>query len=394
MTMNAATLGSRRMSESNREPERALRLPHGELTFPVFLPDATQGVVRAVDSSDLEDCGIQALVMNTFHLMQRPGSSTIKALGGLHTMSGWERPIITDSGGFQAYSLIHQNPRFGRLGDGGIVFRPEGSAREFSLTPEKCVQLQLSYDSDVVICLDDCTHADASLAEQEQAVARTVAWARRCKAEFLRLVEERRLPPERRPLLFGVIQGGRVPELRRRCAEALLEIGFDGFGYGGWPLDASNSLLLDIIRYTRELVPSHLPMHALGIGHPANVVACARVGYGMFDSSMPTRDARHARLYSFTDAAAAADWPERDWPERDWLTFIYAGDEKHIKARQPISAGCECLTCRRYSLGYLHHLFKVGDSLFLRLATIHNLRFMAQLTHKLRAYLDGWQTHL
>lgn len=370
--------------DSSRESQRTLRLPHGELTFPVFLPDATQGVVRAVDASDLASGGIQAVVMNTFHLMQRPGSWTIKALGGLHAMAGWQRPIVTDSGGFQAYSLIRQNPRFGRMSDAGITFRPEGSAREFSLTPEKCVQLQLAYDTDIVICLDDCTHADAPLAEQELAVARTVAWARRCKSEFLRLVEERHLSPEHRPLLFGVIQGGRVPELRRRCAEALLEIGFDGFGYGGWPLDASNALLLDIITYTRELVPRQLPMHALGIGHPANVVACAKVGYGMFDSSMPTRDARHARLYTFTDAPVGVDWSARDW-----LTFIYVGDEKHIKSRAPVCAECDCHLCQHYSLGYLHHLFKVGNSLFFRLATIHNLRFMTRLTEQLRARQEG-----
>ncbi len=366
------------------DPGRTLRLPHGELAFPVFLPDATQGVVRAVDARDVEECGIQAVVMNTFHLMQRPGSSTIKALGGLHAMSGWPRPIFTDSGGFQAYSLIHQNPRFGRMSDAGITFRPEGAAREFSLTPEKCVQLQLGYESDVVICLDDCTHADAPLADQELAVARTIAWARRCKAEFLRLVEERRLPPERRPLLFGVVQGGREPALRRRCAEALLEIGFDGFGYGGWPLDANNTLLVDIIGLTRELVPRHLPMHALGVGHPANVVACARLGYSLFDSSMPTRDARHARLYTFTPEAAAANWMERAW-----LAFLYVGDEKHIKARAPIEGECDCLTCRHYSLGYLHHLFKIGDTLFYRLATIHNLRFMARLMSRLSAHYEG-----
>jgi queuine tRNA-ribosyltransferase len=364
----------------------ALRLPHGELPLPAFLPDATQGVVRAVDACDLEGAGIQAVVMNTFHLMQRPGSSTIKSLGGLHAMSGWQRPIITDSGGFQAYSLIHQNPKFGRMSDDGITFRPEGSSREFNLTPEKCVQLQLGYDSDVVICLDDCTHADAPLAEQEMAVERTIAWAGRCQREFRRLVDERRLREERRPLLFGVIQGGRVPELRKRCAEALLEIGFDGFGYGGWPLDAQNQLLLETITYTRELVPRELPMHALGIGHPANVVAAAKAGYTLFDSSMPTRDARHARLYTFTEEAAAADWPDQRW-----LSFLYVGDEKHVKAGQPISASCDCVTCRRYSLGYLHHLFKIGDTLFYRLATIHNLRFMTQLMEKLGAYLDGGQ---
>lgn len=357
-----------------------LRLPRGELPLPAFLPDATQGVVRAVDSDDLERCGVAALVMNTFHLMQRPGSSTIQALGGLHRMAGWARPIITDSGGFQAYSLIHQNPRYGALTEKGILFRPEGSDRKLHLTPEKSIQLQLSYGADVVICLDDCTHVDDPLPAQRASVQRTIAWARRCKAEFTRLLEQRRIAPEQRPLLFAVIQGGGVRDLRRECAEALLEIGFDGFGYGGWPLDSEGNLLTEMIAYTRELVPSHLPMHALGVGHPANVVACSRLGYALFDSAMPTRDARHGRLYVFTNA-------DRSF-EGKWLDYIYVGDERHTKRDAPISSFCDCLACQRYSLGYLHHLFKLNDALYLRLATIHNLRFMVQLTERLQATQD------
>ncbi|HRC77931.1 MAG TPA: tRNA-guanine transglycosylase, partial [Kouleothrix sp.] len=166
----------------------SLLLPHGELALPAFLPDATVGVVRAVDAGDLRAAGVRALVMNVFHLMQKPGSSTIAALGGLHRMAGWDGPIITDSGGFQAYSLIRQNPRFGSLSDGGIRFTPEGAERPFQLTPEKCIQLQMAYGADIVVCLDDCTHVDDSLDEQRKSVARTVRWARRCKDEFERLV--------------------------------------------------------------------------------------------------------------------------------------------------------------------------------------------------------------
>src|SRR5262245_25709972 len=189
-------------------PPSVLRLPHGELRLPVFLPDATQGVVRSVDSADLKECGIQAVVMNAFHLMQRPGSTTIQALGGLHRMCAWERPIITDSGGFQAYSLIRQNARFGQLTDSGILFRPEGSDRKIQLTPEKSIQIQLRYGTDIAICLDDCTHVDDPLAAQQESVRRTIAWARRCKAEFQRIVNQKRLREEERPRLFAVIQGG------------------------------------------------------------------------------------------------------------------------------------------------------------------------------------------
>ncbi|HEX5501248.1 MAG TPA: tRNA guanosine(34) transglycosylase Tgt, partial [Thermomicrobiales bacterium] len=232
-----------------------LELPHGAVALPAFLPDATLGVVRAVDATDLLACGVQALVMNAFHLMRRPGSSTVQALGGLHAMAGWPGPIVTDSGGFQAYSLIHENPHNGRIDDRGITFRPDGGARKFFLTPEKTVQLQLGYGTDVVVCLDDCTHVDAPAEEQRAAVRRTVAWSRRCKAEYERILAQRRTPPERRPLLFAVIQGGGDRDLRRECAEALLALGFDGYGYGGWPLDGQGNLLAEIIAYTRELVP-------------------------------------------------------------------------------------------------------------------------------------------
>jgi queuine tRNA-ribosyltransferase len=361
----------------------SLTLPHGTLQFPVFLPDATQAVVRSVDSADLEDCHIEAAVMNAYHLMQRPGSSTIQALGGLHRMSGWKRPIITDSGGFQIYSLIHENPKNGKIADQGATFQPEGAPRKYQLTPEKSIQLQIAYESDVVICLDDCTHVDAPRAEQETSVRRTIAWARRCKTEYDRLLKQKKFEDGQKPLIFGVIQGGGHEDLRKTCAAALLEIGFDGFGFGGWPLDKDNNLLLDIITYTRSLVPANYPMHALGIGHPKNVVDCWEQGYGIFDCAMPTRDARHGRLYTF---ASPADAPRAGLTQGEkWLVYQYINDEKHIRSDKPISPFCDCLTCRRYSLGYLHHLFKVNDTTFLRLATIHNLRFMTQLTDRIRS---------
>ncbi|HSV85262.1 MAG TPA: tRNA guanosine(34) transglycosylase Tgt [Levilinea sp.] len=354
-------------------------LPHGRLDFPTYLPDATYGVVRAVDARDLLETGVQAVVMNTFHLMQRPGSTTVTALGGLHKMSGWPRPIVTDSGGFQAYSLIRQNPKFGQLTDRGLIFRNE-AGKKIQLSPEKTIQLQMSYGADVVICLDDCTHVDASYAEQQASVRRTIAWARRSRAEYDRLLSLKRLSAGDRPRIFGVIQGGGYHDLRKQCADALLEIGFDGFGYGGWPLDGQGNLLVDMLGYLRELVPAHLPLHALGVGHPENVLACYDLGYGMFDSAMPTRDARHARLYTFTQPGS----DPQSGLTGGWLRYVYINDEKNIKADQPVSPFCACLVCRRYSLGYLHHLFKLNDSLYHRLATLHNLHFMVQLAERLR----------
>ncbi len=257
-----------------------IHLLHGDLTLPVYMPDSTQAVVRAVDSIDLEAVKIHSVVMNAFHLMQHPGSMTVQSLGGLHKMSGWNRPIITDSGGFQAYSLIRQNSKYGRLGNDGIIFQPEGSNRKINLTPEKSIQLQVGFGADVVICLDDCTDVEASREEQELSIKRTISWAKRSRREFDRLMEQKRFPVEERPLIFGVIQGGAEKDLRRECAAALLDIGFDGFGYGGWPIDNAGALLEDIIGLTRELVPVKFPMHALGIGHPLNLAACWRLGYG------------------------------------------------------------------------------------------------------------------
>jgi queuine tRNA-ribosyltransferase len=378
-----------------------LATPHGPLPLPQFLPDATYGVVRAVDAEDLEGCGVAALVMNAFHLMQRPGAAAVQALGGLHAMSGWRGPIVTDSGGFQAYSLIRQSPRFGSLSDRGLLFHPESGTHRLLLTPEKSIQKQLAFGADVVICLDDCTHSEDTVAAQEESVARTLAWARRCRAEFDRILAQRTparadqpggrsasIPEARgavRPLLFAVIQGGADLSLRRRCAEELLAIGFDGYGFGGWPLDSEGNLLTDLLAATRAMVPPAFPMHALGVGHPANVVAGVRMGYPLFDSAMPTRDARHGRLYAFAGGGAPRDLAPGD----AWLDYVYITDDRRTRERRPVDPTCDAPCCRRYSTGYLHHLFKLGDPLFSRLATIHNLRFMARLMVRLREERGG-----
>jgi queuine tRNA-ribosyltransferase len=357
---------------------RTVTTAHGALQLPVFLPDATRAVVRAVDSADLEQTGVEGLVRSAFHLMQHPGSTTIKALGGLHRMSGWTGPIVTDSGGFQAYSLIRENAKNGSLTDKGIVFRPQGGKDKILLTPEKSVQLQVSYGADVVICLDDCTHADDGDDAQRDSVRRTIAWARRCREEFARLTEK----SAQRPLLYGVIQGGGDLGLRKQCAEALLEIGgFDGFGFGGYPLDGDGALLIDVLAHTRALVPAEFPMHALGIGHPRSLVTCTHMGYGIFDCALPTRDARRGRLLAWADDPASVNLSDDKW-----FSYVYIGDDKHIKSTQPVCAWTDS-PARRYSRGYLHHLNTIEDTAYYRLATLHNLAFMNRLIARLRS--DG-----
>jgi queuine tRNA-ribosyltransferase len=240
----------------------------------------------------------------------------------------------------------------------------------------------MSYGSDILICLDYCTHADEPLSVQREAVARTIDWAKRCKSEFEAGLARRGISESQKPMLFAVIQGGGYRDLRKECAEELMKMGFDGFAFGGWPLDGAGNLLTEILAYTRELVPESYPMHALGVGQPANIVECVRIGYNLFDSVMPTRDARHGRLYSLeTDPAS----PSGGFNGR-WYSYVYIQDKKHIRDASPVSEHCDCLCCSNYSLAYLRHLFTLGDGLFARLATIHNLRFMTQLMERLRAY--------
>jgi queuine tRNA-ribosyltransferase len=344
------------------------------ISLPIFIPDATFGVVRGLDAQDLHACGIQAIMMNTFHLMQSPGASIIQSTGGLGPFSGWKQTIFTDSGGFQAYSLIREGPRFGHLSDKGITFQAKGKGRKFLLTPEKCIQLQFDLRSHVFFCLDDCTHVDNTDEEQRIAVERTIQWAGRCKREYEKILNQKEIDEQNRPLLFAIVQGGKSYPLRELCAEALLEIGFDGYGYGGWPLDKQGKLVEDMLMATRELIPQQYPLHALGIGHPEFIIRCAQMGYELFDSALPTRDARHGRLYRFAPNSSPAQIRKGEWGE-----FVYIQDERYTRNTCPLSEQCDCSTCQHTSTAYLHHLYMINDVLYQRLATIHNLHYITQL---------------
>lgn len=357
-----------------------LHTVHGDLWLPAFFPDATRAVVRSVDSQDLEGCGVAGLVVNTFHLTMAPGAGLIKGMGGIHRFMRWQGPIASDSGGFQLMSMIRSNPRYGTILDRGIHFTSiDRGGGKLRFTPEKSIQVQFDLGSDIMICLDDCPVPEASPAENIESVQRTVLWARRCRSEFDRLLEVKGKAGEDRPLLFGVVQGGYDPPLRADCAGELLELGFDGYGFGGWPLDAEGRLAEEILAHTARLMPDELPKFALGVGKPENIVRGFQMGYNMFDCVLPTRDARRGRLYTFT----ASSLGEVDVFSDGFYHFVYVQDAKHKRDANPVSEACDCLCCRHYSLGYLHHLFEIKDTLAFRLATMHNLRFYAQLMARL-----------
>lgn len=339
----------------------------GQRAERVFVPDATYGVVRGVGADEFIDAGVRVVMANSYHLVNSPGLSRIKSLGGLKEMMGWSGPLMTDSGGFQAYSLIRENPGSGSITADGLTFiNPKGNKIE--LTPERAIENQRRLGADVLFCLDDCTHVDDAPEEQLLSVERTLAWAARCREAFDKLPTG----SGERPKLYGVIQGGRDEELRRRCAKGLLELDFDGFGFGGWPLDADGKLLIDVLALVRELIPADLPLHGLGIGHPMSVAACAELGYDTFDSSLPTRDARRGRLYRFRHGTPSL--------EGKWFEAVHLRDDQYLRQRRPIAESCPCVACRHYSLGYLNHLLRREDALYVRLATLHNLQFMRQLT--------------
>ncbi|MCL2708956.1 MAG: tRNA-guanine transglycosylase [Defluviitaleaceae bacterium] len=357
-----------------------LRLPRGAVGLPAFFPDGTRGGVRCVDARDLEGCGVQGVVMNAFHLIGKPGSATIKASGGLNSFAGWKRPVITDSGGFQAFSLIRENPSKGAVRPDGIIFK--GEKNKVLLTPEKCMASQASFGSDVFMCLDYCTHPDEDYATQRLAVERTVKWAAACKAEYEKIIASSPKKYESaRPLLFGIIQGGSDKKLREECAGALRAIGFDGYGFGGWPLDGQGRLEEEILAQTAGLMPDETVKYAMGVGKPENIVKCHKMGYGLFDCVIPTREARNNRLYVFNEDFGSLG--QINLNESGFHGFMYILDDKYRRDSRPISLLCDCHACANYSRAYVRHLIAVGDSTGHRLATIHNLRFYTLLTELL-----------
>ena len=346
---------------------------------PTFLPDATRAGVRATSAVDLRGIGIEGLVVNAFHLLRRPGARVVQAAGGVHRFMGWDGPILSDSGGFQVWSLIRQDPARGVIRDNEVIFREPTTGQKWNLTPERVIRLQMQLGSDVLVCLDDCTDAGDPEPEQERSVARTVKWARRCRDEFDRQTD--RLPAGGRPLLFAVVQGGGSEALRRQCATELSNIGFDGYGFGGWPLGEDGALLAEPLRWVAETLPEAAAKHALGIGRPDHVVAAHALDYSIFDCALPTRDARHGRLYAFR-----AGWGSRRPSSGDpFYAALRMHDAKYRIDHGPLEDGCDCPFCGAgLSRAYLHHLFKVGDVAAERYATLHNLRFYVRLFELLR----------
>lgn len=349
-----------------------MRLP----PLPVFFPDATKGIIKSLDTTDIESTKINGILVNTYHLYKDLGIDYIKKRGGIKKFMNWNGFVISDSGGFQVGSLIKMNPSAGHVSNKGVMFKPVGDKRVF-LTPEKSISFQMNLGVDMVVCLDDFTDPKATYDEAKISVDRTIFWAKKSKDEFDLICKQKKLDIKNRPLILGVVQGGYYQDLRKYCCEELAKIGFDGFGYGGWPINENKTFDYESAKTIAENAPKEYLLYGLGIGMPDEIVNLVKMGYTIFDCVLPTRDGRHGRAYVFKNDLF-------DIENNAFYEFLDLTKGKMKNDDRPLSTVCDCLTCKRYTRSYLAHLFKIGDFTAGRLLTIHNLRFYSILMDKLR----------
>ena len=334
-----------------------IRTGHGDVQTPIFMPVGTQGTVKALTPETLKDQGAQIILGNTYHLYLRPGHELIGRMGGLHKFMNWPGPILTDSGGYQIFSL----GKLRKITEDGATFKSHIDGSSHFLTPEKAVEIQRALGSDIMMVLDECTPYPATAAEAQTSLERTLRWAGRCR-------EAKR---EGDGALFGIVQGGMYADLRRRSVDGLVDLDFDGYALGGLSVGEPKEMMLATARETTPLLPENSPRYLMGVGTPADIVACVGFGIDMFDCVMPTRSARNGLL--FTNGGK-----------------IVIKHARYREDHEPVDSLCDCYTCRNYSRAYLRHLYMAGEILAMILNTIHNVRFYLHLMERIRgAIADG-----
>ena len=334
-----------------------LHTAHGDVPTPAFMPVATQGSVKAMDPDDLKKVGARIVLSNTYHMYLRPGVETVRSLGGLHGFMQWDGPMLTDSGGFQGFSLAHLR----EITEDAIIFKShiDGSTHYFS--PAAAIEYQEGLGADIIMPLDICIPADSDRATAASALEKTNRWVLLCREAHTRRDQH----------LFGIVQGGLFPDLRERSADFLTSLGFPGYAIGGLSVGESKRDMYEAVGFTTPLLPADSPRYLMGVGSPEDLVECVARGIDMFDCVLPTRIARNGAL------------------------FVGSGRVNIDTARfrsmdAPVEEDCDCYTCRTFSAAYLHHLFRAGELLAFRLATIHNLRFILRLMEEMReAILQG-----
>ena len=331
--------------------------PHGVVPTPVFLPVGSQGAVKTLTPEEVKALDIAMVLANTYHLYLRPGIAVIEGMGGLHKFMAWDRAILTDSGGYQIFSLASLR----RVSDEGVLFRSHIDGSEHFITPELIVQFQESLGADIIMVLDECPACDESFEKVQTAMARTHQWAERCQKSQKRGDQA----------LYAIIQGGVFPQLRRQSAEYLTSLGFSGYAIGGLSLGEPKRVTLAMVEQTVAFLPPDKPRYLMGVGSPEDIIESVARGIDIFDSALPTRVARNGAFFT---------------P----LGRVNIENAAYSQMEQPVVPDCDCYTCRNFSAAYLHHLFSSDELLAYRLATIHNLNFISDLMRQIKsAILNG-----
>lgn len=330
-----------------------------------FMPDATRGAIRNLTTRQLEETGTEAIVTNTLHLLIHPGPDVISKLGGIKKMMGWNGLVLTDSGGFQVFSLIHSRKWKGKVHENGATFKSPKEGNTYELTPESTIDIQMKIGSDVMVVLDDCRDSEITRKEAEESVRRTIEWASRGKEHF-----EKKYGGTKKTgkLLTCVVQGAKYLDLREYCAKELVKIGFDGYNFGGYVVDKEGNLVLDEMKAVIDNVPKDSIRYAMGVGKPEDIVEANKLGYNLFDTVLVTRNARHGTLYTSEGV-------------------VKIGNRDMALDESPVDPNCGCECCTNYTRAYLHHMFKAGEATAKTLATIHNLTYYQTLIKDLNASL-------
>ena len=340
--------------------------PHGAVQTPVFMNVGTLGAIKgALSAADLEKIGTQVELSNTYHLHLRPGDQVVRKMGGLHKFMTWSGPILTDSGGFQVFSLASLR----RIKEEGVHFASHIDGRKIFMGPEESMRIQSNLGSDIAMAFDECIENPAPYDYVKASCDRTARWLRRCKAELDRL---NALPDTVNPwqVLFGINQGGTYPDLRIRHMEEIAQLELPGYAIGGLAVGESTETMYEIIDAVEPHMPQDKPRYLMGVGTPSNIIEAVARGVDFFDCVMPARNARHGRLFT-------------------WEGAINLKNAKYELDPQPIDPQCDCPVCRRYSRAYLRHLFKAEEMLAMRLSVMHNLYFYNTLMARIREAIDG-----
>lgn len=353
------------IAQSTETAARAGRFTtrHGTVETPIFMPVGTQATVKAVSPEELAAAGAQIILGNTYHLYLRPGCPIITQFGGLHDFMHWQGPILTDSGGFQVFSLA----KLSKITEEGYAFQSHIDGSKHLLSPEKAVEVQLCLNSDILMCLDQCIPYPAEWKQAKEALELTSRWAVRCKEAWSQEIGKSSQIPNS---LFGIVQGGMFKDLRQRSAAELAEMDFPGYAVGGLSVGEPKELMLEMAAHTLPLLPGDKPKYIMGVGTPEDLVELVAVGADMFDCVMPTRNARNGQLFTSTGT----------------LNICNA---RHREDTGPVDENCACYTCRNYSRAYLRHLYTSREILAYRLNTIHNLTYYLNLVKEMRMAIIG-----